>query len=96
MLRVSTYRTRTNIPNLPTIDNIIQRPHDLLARRLAIQAVNLQDINVGAQTLDTGVDSVEDVFARQADAVDPGAVVGARGGNGRLVALVVDAEVAFC
>lgn len=57
--------------------------------------MDLQDIDVGTQPLDTGVDSVEDVLAREADAVDPGAVVGARGRDGGLVALVVDAEIAL-
>lgn len=90
-----TYRTSPDIPNLPTLDDVIQRPHDLLARSLAIQSMDLQYVDVRAQTGDTGIDGVEDVLPREADAVDETAVVGTRGRDRGHAAFVVDAEVAF-
>lgn len=57
--------------------------------------MDLQDIDIRAQTLNTSVDSVEDVLARETDAVHEAAVVTARGGDWRELALVVNAEEAF-
>lgn len=54
--------------------------------------MDLQHIDVSAQTLDTSVDCVENVLARQTGTVDPGTVVTSTSGDGRLGTLVVDAE----
>lgn len=54
--------------------------------------MQLQHIDVCTQTFDAGVDGVEDVLARQAGAVDEGAVVCSACGDGWELALVVDAE----
>ena len=93
--KVETYRTRPNIPHLPTLHHVIQRPHDLLARRLAIQPVDLQHVDVGAQPLDASVHRVEDVLPRQSDAVDEAGVVASGRRDGRLTALIVHAEEAL-
>lgn len=90
-----TYRTSTKVPNFSALDNIVQCLHDLLAWRLSVQPVNLQYINVCAQTLDAGIDSVENMLSRQAGAIDPRAVISSRGGNGREVPLIIDTEEAF-
>lgn len=58
--------------------------------------MDLQHVDVRPQARDALVDGVEDVLARQADAVDElRAVVGARREDGRLRAVLGDAEVAF-
>lgn len=57
--------------------------------------MDLQHIDVSAQTLDAGVDRVENVLAGQADTVDKVAIVAGRSGDGRELALVVHAEVAL-
>lgn len=54
--------------------------------------MQLQHIDVRAQTFDAGVDGVEDVLARQAGAVDKGAVVCSASGDGWEITLVVDTE----
>lgn len=41
------HTTRANIPHLPALNNIVQRPHNLLARRISIQSVDLEYIDVG-------------------------------------------------
>lgn len=59
-----TYRASTDIPHLAALNHIVQSLHDLLARRLAVQTVDLQHVDVRAETLDAGVDRVEDMLAR--------------------------------
>lgn len=54
--------------------------------------MDLQYIDVCAQTFHAGIDSIEYVLARQASAVDEGAVVRGGCGDGWEFALVVDAE----
>lgn len=44
----SCHTTRTNIPNLPTLHNIIKSPHDLLSRSITIQSVDLKNIDMRA------------------------------------------------
>lgn len=90
-----TYRASTDVPHLAALNHIVQSFHDLLARGLAVQTVDLQHVDVRAEPLDAGVDRVEDVLARQADAVDEVAVVAGRGRDGREVALVVNAVEAL-
>lgn len=57
--------------------------------------MDLKHIDIRSQTLNTSVDSVEDVLARETDAVHKVAVVLARGRDGGKLALVVDAEEAL-
>lgn len=90
-----TYRASTDIAHLPTLNNIVKSLHDLLTRRLPVQAVNLEYIDVRAESLNASVHRVEDMLPRQTDAVDEGAVVACRRRDRREVALVVDAEEAL-
>jgi hypothetical protein len=67
----SPHRTRTNIPYLPTPNQIMQRLHRLLKRSIRIETVDLQQINVlQVKTLERSIDSVEDSLARQTTLVD--------------------------
>lgn len=92
---MDTYRTRPNVPHLPTLHHVVQRPHDLLLRRLAVQPVDLQHVDVSAQPLDASLHRVEDMLPRQSDAVDEVAVVAPARRDGRLAPLIVDAEEAL-
>lgn len=55
--------------------------------------MNLQNINVCSQPLDAAFHGVENVLAREANAVDQGAVVRGHGRNWWLGAGGVDAEI---
>jgi hypothetical protein len=55
--------------------------------------MDLQHINVRAEPLHTRIDSVEDVFPRQADAIDPLAIIDACERGVRVP--VIHAKVAF-
>lgn len=57
--------------------------------------MDLQDIDIRAQPRHTRVDSVEDVFPRETNTVHEIAVVLGGHSDGRLFALVVDAEEAL-
>lgn len=89
-----TYRTSTDIPHLPTLHHIIQRFHDFLPRRLAIETVNLQNIDVGAQPTHTRIHSIEYVLPRQADLVHHFSVISAHSRNWWLP-FGRNAEIAF-
>lgn len=89
------YRAGADISHFAAFNDVVESAHDLLARRVAVQPVNLQHVDISAEPLDTGVDCVEDVLARQAHTVDKGAVVARRRRNRRLAAAVVDAEEAL-
>ena len=91
-----TYRTSTNISHLPAFNNIIESLHNFLPRRLPIQPVDLQYINVRAQSGNAGVHSVEDMLARQADSVDEVVVVASACGDRWVFAFIVDAEETLC
>lgn len=57
--------------------------------------MNLQNIDIRAQSLNAGIDSIEDMLPGQTDTVNELAVVFAREPDRRLLTLIVDAEVAF-
>lgn len=57
--------------------------------------MDLQHVDVCSQSLDTGINGVEDVFAGQANPVDEITVVNTGSRNGRKVTLVVHTEVAL-
>ena len=59
-----TYRARTDIPNFPTLHNIIQRLHNLLLRRLPIHPMDLQHIDIRPQPLHARLHSVENMLPR--------------------------------
>lgn len=92
---VMAYRTGADIPDLAALDNIVQRLHDLLPRRVPVQAMDLQYVDVCAQPLHAGVDRVQDMLPRQPDPVKPPPVVFGDGGDLGLRTGRVDAEVAF-
>jgi hypothetical protein len=58
--------------------------------------VDLQHIDVRAQSGNAGVHSVEDVLAGQSDAVDEVVVVASACGDRWVFAFVVDAEETLC
>jgi hypothetical protein len=87
-----TYRTGTEVPNLSTLDNVVQCLHDLLARRLPVQSVDLQDIDICAETLNASINRIKDMLARKTGTVNKWTVVSRRCGNGREVSLIVDTE----
>lgn len=91
----TTYWAGTKVPNLSALNNIVKRLHDLLARSLPVQSVDLQHIDICAETFDASIDCIENVLARQTGTVDKETVVGRRGGNGREISLVIDTEEAF-
>jgi hypothetical protein len=92
---VETYGTSSNVSDFPALNYIVESAHDFLTRSVAVQPVDLQNVDVGAQSLHAGVHGVEDVLPRQPNTVDPVAVILARGRNRRLVTLVIDTEIAF-
>lgn len=57
-----TYSAGADVPRLAALDDVVERFHDLLPWGVAIQAVDLQDVQVRAKAGDAGVHSVEDVF----------------------------------
>lgn len=87
--------TSTNVPDLAAVDDIVERLHNLLPRSVAVQPVDLQHVDIGTQTLDTGVDGVENVLAGETHAVHEVTVVGPGGGNWGHFAFVVDTKEAF-
>jgi hypothetical protein len=58
--------------------------------------VNLQHINVGSQSLDTGVHSIEDMLARQTNAVDEVAAIACRSSDRWEFAFVVNTVETLC
>lgn len=90
-----TYRASSNVSDLAAFNHVVESPHDFLTGGIAIQPVNLQHVDVGSQSLDTGVNGVEDVLAGQADPVDETTVVSTGSRNRREVALVIHTEVAL-
>jgi hypothetical protein len=43
------HRASTDVPYFTAVDHIIQGTHDLLRRGIAIEAMNLEDVNVRPQ-----------------------------------------------
>lgn len=87
--------TSTDVPDPALLNNIVECLHNLLPRRATIEAVDLQNIDVCAEALDALLDSVEDVFAAEADLVDHLAIIGGYRRNTERWILLVDAEIAF-
>lgn len=58
------HTTRTNIPDLPALDQIMQSLHCLLDRRVLIESVDLQQVDVVRfQARERFIDGVEDCSA---------------------------------
>ena len=89
------YRTSTDIADFAALDHIIESLHDLFARGVAVQTVDLEHIDIGTQTLDASVNGIEDVLARQTDSVDEVSFIACGFPDGREFALVIDPEIAL-
>ena len=57
--------------------------------------MDLQHVDIGTQSLDAGVDGIEDVLARETNTVHKAAVVVRGGGDGRHLAFIVNTEEAL-
>lgn len=57
--------------------------------------MNLQDVDVGAQSFHAGFNSVEDVLSTQADLIDHLPIVGTHGAHARLRIVCCHSEIAF-
>lgn len=90
-----TYRAGTDVPHFATFYHVVQRFHHLLSRGIPVQAMDLQDVDVCAQSLYAVVHRIEDVLPRQSDLVHQLAVVLHYGGDWWLLATGVNAKVAF-
>jgi hypothetical protein len=63
---VRPHAARANIPHLPALDEVMQRLHRLLDWRVAVEAVDLEEVDVvGVEPLERRVDGVENRGARQ-------------------------------
>lgn len=89
-MRKGTYRASSDVPDLTAVHHVVERLHDFLPRSVTVQPVDLQHIDIGTQSLNAGVDGIEDVLARQTNTVHKAAVVVGGGGDGRHLAFVVD------
>lgn len=87
-----THRAGTDVPDLAAFDHVVQRLHNLFHWHVTIQAVELKNINVRAQSRHAGVNRIEDMLPRQAALVDPLAVINSHAqgvhGPARLVHVV--------
>ena len=77
------------------LHHVVERSHDLFLRHGAVQAVDLQNVDVRPQTLGAGLHGVHDMFPAQADLIHHFTFVLARGSDCGLRAVVTHAEVAF-
>jgi hypothetical protein len=91
----ASHRAGTDISHPSLLNNIVQRLHDLLPGCVAVETVDLQNIDVCAQSLNALLHRVEDVLAAQTDLVDHVAVVGGDRCNAEAGVFFVDAEVAL-
>jgi hypothetical protein len=89
------HRTRANVSHLPALYHVIQRLHDFFSWRISVQAMDLQNVNICAQSRDTRIHRIEDVLSRQALTVDHIAVIGRGLVDGTADVAFVDAEEAF-
>lgn len=67
-----THRAGSNVARLARLHDVVERPHDLLGRGLAVSPVDLEDVRVGPQALDGCVDGVHDVLPTETALVDLG------------------------
>lgn len=94
-----THTAGSNVPHLSALDHVIERLHDLFPWRLMVESVDLEDVDVGSQSLDARINSVKNMLSAQPDPVNPLRVnITPRGCVYTLLSLfgVCDAEVALC
>jgi hypothetical protein len=70
------HRASTNVPHPALLDDVVEGLHDLFPWCFAVQAVDLEDVDVRTQPLNALLDGVEDVFPAQPHLVHCVAVVG--------------------
>lgn len=90
-----TYRACANISDFSAFNNIVQRPHNFCPGRFPIQSVNLQNINIGAETCDACIHGIQDVLAGKSHLIDLFPVIGALSTNSWLIATRINTKVAF-
>jgi hypothetical protein len=90
-----TYAASADVSDFSTLDDIVQSSHDLLPWRIPVQSVNLEHINVSAQSSNTSIDSIENMLSAQTHSVHHFAIVGGRCQNRRQGTIFRDTKVAF-
>jgi hypothetical protein len=91
----SSHTARTNISNLSAFNHIIESSHDLLSGSIAVQSMDLKHVNVGSQSSNTPIDSIEDVLSAQSNLVYHRSVIGAGTSNCRLASIICDTKIAL-
>jgi hypothetical protein len=89
------HRTCANVPDPTLLNDIVQGLHDLLSRCVTVQAVDLEHIDICAETLDALLDGIEDVLAAETNLVDHLAIVYRDGCDTECRIFLVNAEVAL-
>lgn len=89
------HRAGANISHPTLLNDIVQSLHDFLSWRLSVQAMDLEDIDVRAQSLDALLYCIEDVLAAQTDLVHILAFVRVRSVDREPDVVFVDAKVAL-
>lgn len=72
---MGTHRAGTNVTDLAALNNIVEGLHNLLGGHVTIHPVDLEHVNVSAETLNTTVHGLEDMLPREADLVHAGPIV---------------------
>lgn len=75
MTRWATYRTSTDISCQPHFDNIVQCLHYLFSWDICIHTLDLEDIDVRAQSFDARLYRIKNVLAGQSDSIHHPAIV---------------------
>ncbi len=76
-----TYRAGADVSDLAALHHVVERFHDFFSRRVSVQTVDLQDVDVRAQPLDARIYRVQDVLPRQSHLVHHLAVIGHHRGD---------------
>jgi hypothetical protein len=90
-----TYTTGTNVPYLSRLYYVVQGAHDLLHWDVAIQPVDLEEVDIGAKSFDAGIDGVKNVFPAKTDSIDHGAIIDRAFLQWKLSPVMTDTEIAF-
>jgi hypothetical protein len=91
----ASHRACTDVPHLALFNDVVERLHDLFSRCVAIQTVDLQYIDICAQSLHAFLDRVKDVLVAQPDLVDHVAVIRGHRCDAEAGVFFVDAEIAI-
>src|SRR4051812_32196788 len=91
----SRHRAGANISHLSTFDNIIERFHDLLTGSGAVQAVDLQHVDICAEAGDRGVDGIKDMLPAEPNTVYHLAIVDGHASNVGGTIIRCDTKITF-